>query len=118
MPTDQLAIDIKQADGVTVVLLDGPVDAASTDELRTAVEPLLDVDQPRILIDGTALNYVNSTGFGLFFAWTRACTDKGGALALCNLRSKIQNLIKVLGLEIYLNVYPTRDEALAAMEGT
>lgn len=104
MPGPSLNLEVQTVNGAHIVRVVGDIDAASIDMFQRAVEPLCHQPQPRILVDCTHLNYVNSAGFGLFFTLTRACSQRNGEFVLCALRTKVRNVMHVLGLEHLLNV--------------
>ncbi len=115
MPGRQLDIDVKQDGDAYVVALAGAIDASSTEDIRQAVEPLVNQPKAKVILDCTALNYVNSTGYGLFFAWQRTCASHGGRFVLCGVRPKLQNLMKLLGLEKYVTFCAHIEEARTAL---
>jgi anti-sigma B factor antagonist len=117
MSAPTLTIDWRHVRGVHVVVLSGAIDAASVEQVRRVVEPLLAIPDSRVLLDCHSLAYVNSTGFGLFFGWSRACEGGRNRFALAGLARKLANLMKVLGMENFVTVYSSREAALAAMEG-
>lgn len=104
MPGPSLSLEVQTINGATIVRLIGDIDAASLDMFQQAVEPLCRQQQPRILLDCSHLNYVNSAGFGLLFTLTRACSQRNGEFVLCAPRTKVLNVMHVLGLERFLNV--------------
>ncbi len=87
-----------------IVKLVGDIDAASIDMFQRTVEPMCRKNNPRVYLDCAGLNYVNSSGFGLLFTLTRACAERGGEFVLCAPRTKVLNVMRVLGLEHLLNV--------------
>lgn len=111
MPGPSLSLEVKQLAGATIVKLVGDIDAASIEVFQKAIEPLCQQSQPRVYLDCSGLNYVNSAGFGLLFTLTRACSEKNGELVLCTPRTKVLNVMHVLGLEHLLNV--TQESAVA-----
>jgi anti-sigma B factor antagonist len=112
MPSPQLDIQTEHVDGVAVVHLNGAIDASSVEDLKRAVEPLCAVPHPKVVLNCAALIYVNSTGYGLFFTWQRACRLRNGQMALCGLKKKIHQVIQVLGLENLLTICATQAEAM------
>lgn len=104
MPGPSLSLEVKPIIGGAIVKLTGDIDAASIEMFQKAVEPLCRQAQPRIYLDCSGLNYVNSTGFGLLFTLTRACAERNGELVLCTPRTKVLNVMHVLGLQNLLNV--------------
>ena len=115
MPGPQLDIKLERAGGTAVVTLIGVVDAATVDSVKRAIEPLIEQHHPRILVDGGGLSFINSIGFGLFLSWTRACAARQGHFGLCGLRDRTRGIIKILGMEPLLNIYPSQAEALILM---
>jgi len=116
MPGPSLTIEVKEENGISVVYLHGDIDAASISDFQQVVEPLCLQPQPKILLECTSLDYVNSTGYGVLFTLDRTCRQNGGAITLCCVRSKILKVAKVLGLESLLTIFPTKEEAMASMK--
>ncbi|MFH0953819.1 MAG: STAS domain-containing protein [Verrucomicrobiota bacterium] len=114
----ELGIQSDRVGNVNVVAVSGYVDASNVEEFRLAVEPLCSAQDARVLLDLSGLCYLNSIGFGLLFSWHRACRNQGGQFALCGLKEKTRHITKELGLESLLTIYPTRDEALAALRSS
>ena len=115
MPKGQLDIKLKEVNDIKVVDLEGAIDASNVSDFQSIVGHLCEEEQPLVLLDCTGLSYVNSTCFGLFFQYNRACSRRGGAFALCSVWDKISHLIKLLGLHKFLNLYPDRETALKAL---
>ena len=107
MPGPSLSLEVKQEGNATVVFLSGDIDASSLNDFQSAVEPLCNVEGAQVVLECAALNYVNSAGLGLLFALSRACKTIGGQLLMCGVRSKVKNVIHVLGLD---NLLELRDE--------
>lgn len=114
MAGPSLNVEVQKLENATVVKLSGDIDAASIDIFQRAVEPLCQKSTPRVYLDCTGLNYVNSAGFGLLFTLTRACQQRGGEMVLCKPRSKVLNVMQVLGLEHLLNISDRSAAELAA----
>jgi len=112
MPAEQLDIEIKEESGVTVIKLAGMIDALTIERLKQVIEPLCFGAEPRIVVDCAELQYVNSIGFGLFFAWHRTCRNKGGEFALAGIPEKILGIVRILGLGNALSIYSSLEEAL------
>ena len=115
MPGPQLDIKVEHVEGIAVVTLIGVVDAATIESVERSLEPLLARNPPRILIDGSGLSFINSLGFGLFLSWTRSATTRNGQFAVCGLRDRTRGIIKILGMEPLMNLYPSQAEALILM---
>lgn len=101
--------------GVVIISVKGELDASSALVFDNAVEAVVAQRPTSILIDCSALEYVSSPGIGVFISRHGECEDKKIRFALCNVSSKISNVLKILGLDQVLKVYTTTDEATTAM---
>lgn len=115
MPKLEIHASVRPVDGCQVVTLEGAIDTANTDQLRTIIDPLCEGESPRVIVDCENLTYVNSSSFGLLFHYHRRCEAQNGQFALCRVQEKILSIIQILGLHNVLRVYSTLDEALAAL---
>jgi len=118
MAKRQLDIDVRPEGTVQVVRLSGAIDASNVAEFQDTMNRLCSVREPNVLLDCSDLTYVNSTSFGLIFRYHQSCLANNGRLAICALRDKIFNIIKILGLEKFLDIYPDRTSALAPLRKT
>jgi anti-sigma B factor antagonist len=115
MAKRQLHISVEDVGGVMVVVLDGAIDASNVKDFQGVVGKLCAGDSPRVLLDCSRLSYVNSTSFGLFFKYHQTCNRNKGTFAMCALWDKIHNIIELLGLEKFINIYPSRKTALSKL---
>ncbi len=115
MAEQPLEIRLERVENVQVVSLEGIIDASTFDDVRRVVEPLCEQEKPRVLVDCSNLHYINSTGYGFFFAMLRECKSREGLFALCSVRNRVRNILKGLGIEKYFAIHPSQAEALAIM---
>lgn len=101
--------------GVAVVSVKGELDASSALIFDNALEAVITEQPTSILIDCSTLEYVSSPGIGVFISRHGECQDKNIRFALCNVSSKISNVLKILGLDQVVKIYTTTDEATTAM---
>lgn len=113
MPGPSLSLDVKKVGAASIVFLSGDIDASSIRDFQSTVEPLCGCERPQVILDCTALSYVNSTGLGALFTLSRMCRTNGGKLVMYGVRPKIRNVITVLGLETLLVLCDTREDAVA-----
>ena len=97
-----------------VIALSGRVDQRLAPELEKVLEQALDQAGPRyLLIDLTAVHYINSSGLRcLVFAWRRT-QSRGRELILFGLSQRITQLFETLGVDKIFRIYPDRAIALA-----
>lgn len=114
MATPDLALYTEQVGNVTVVTVNGPVDSATIEQFRMALDPLTSKPGAYVLLDCEKLTYINSRGLGLLAKYHRNCFAHLGWFALCKLNRKLVRTMDLLGLGSLLKIYETREEALAA----
>lgn len=66
-----------------------------------------------ILIDLKNSDYFGSTTVGVFMRWWKLARTRQGKLAMCNLSSHAQELIKITQLDKLWHICATRDEGLS-----
>ncbi len=116
MAESTLDVQVAQVEDVSVVTIIGPVDSVTIDTFESMIKPLIAAKRPKIVVDCTNLNYINSTGIGALSGFRRRCYTGGGRLFLCNPSAKIVRSLDMLGLGRVFKIYATREEALEAMK--
>jgi len=114
MSESELEIKKEKEGDITVLTLSGPVDSASFNTFKRALDPLCREDDTRLIIDCTELSYINSKGIGLIASHHRSIMIRAGRIALFGLSTRILKTLDLLGLGNRLHIYPSREEALAS----
>ena len=105
---------------VTIVELDRNYDSL-TEEPLNRLQGVLDGvakagDKVTLLIDMSRTTTINSSFIGMLFATGKQIKQGGGQLALCAADAFCSDVMRVVRLNQMFNTYPTRDEALEALE--
>lgn len=114
----KLAIDVTKAPGtpeVSVVRVEGFLDAATARELSQRAGPLVNKPRPLIVVDLGALEYLGSAGVAALMDLAYNSQDNRGEIALANPPGKIREVLKTLGLTEVLSIRGSLDEAVAAL---
>lgn len=101
--------------GIQIAQVIGPVDSATLDTFKAQMDELCNRPAARVLMDCRELAYVNSRGIGLLVKYHRQLMMTRGRFALCHLNPKLVRTMELLQIGKTLAIYPTRDEALAAL---
>jgi len=72
----------------------------------------------RILIDLSAVDYLDSAGLGMLIFTFGALKKKSGALRLCGLAPRVLSLLQLTNSDTFIAIDPTREESLAALAKT
>ncbi len=95
----------------------GRIDGYTAPELEKKVSELVERGDTRILLDGAEMSYISSAGLRTVLISSRKCQQGGGKFSLCALQPDCSAVMKMSGFLTILDVYETRDEAIAAQTG-
>lgn len=110
-----LDVLVGQEGDVTVASILGPVDSATFDLFKEKLDPLCAKAGGKVLLDCRELTYLNSRAIGLLMKYHRALMVGRGHFVLCNLNAKLVRTLDLLQIGKALTLYPSREEALAAL---
>ena len=118
-----MGIKESQAGAVTVLALDGRLDAMTGPALEQRVQEI--VARPRtqgvtraipdVVLDCSALTYASSAGLRAILIAARQLSAAGASLALAAVGPAVQEIFTVSGLAKVLTLSPTLDDALARL---
>jgi anti-sigma B factor antagonist len=110
-----LDVYISRDGDVSVAVVVGPVDSATLDIFKDNLDPLCAKPGEKVLLDCRDLSYLNSRAIGLLMKYHRSLIISRGRFVLCNLNPKLVRTLDLLQIGKALSIYPTRDEAMAAL---
>ncbi len=108
-----LDIQIDQADGYTVCRPVGELDAFTVSQCRQALAEL--ATNPRLLIDMSAVPFVDSAGLGALIGGIRRARELGGDVAVACSRPTLTRLLRTTGFDRIVTVAETLEDAAAAL---
>ncbi|MEO7718130.1 MAG: anti-sigma factor antagonist [Capsulimonas sp.] len=108
-----LQIDVRDENGVATILLRGELDAYDAPRLRAIMDPLIKVAQPAILVDLTALEYLDSAGLGVLVAALKQVTDRDGQFGVISPSPIVARVLQVTGLCKLFTVFDDTAQAQA-----
>ncbi len=91
-------------DGAYRIVLAGELDAARADEIRAAVTGYRVSSQPDVVLDVTAVTFMDSTGLGLVARLRRTCTERGGTVTILNPAESVERLLGLVGFDRLVTV--------------
>lgn len=111
---DEISTSVERRDGVTVLLVDGVVDLATSPPLEELLVELI-AEHPRALImDLTAVSFLASVGLRIL-AETHERVGGAGKFAVVASGPVTARPIQLTKLDEFLALYPTVDDAVAAV---
>ncbi|MEN8163253.1 MAG: STAS domain-containing protein [Acidobacteriota bacterium] len=113
-----MKIEKRQQDDVTVVVIEGVIKLGESARLFSDyLKELIDGGAGPVLIDMTAIDYVDSTGLGELVGYLQRFEGQGRSLALLRPQSRILNLLKVTQLDTVFQIFTDDREAIEALKG-
>ena len=110
----ELSISTERHDRTAVVAVDGEIDLGTAGQLRDHLTDCIRDETRDVVLDLSAVTFMDSTGLQVLIATQRRLEPLGGKLRLVGLRSGVAKVLKVTGLDQSFPTYESVDEALAA----
>ena len=77
---------------------------STIEKLQARLVKTIGQDIEELVIDMKGVNNVDSTGLGLLIAANNSLDKAGGHLSLTNVPEKMENLLRMIGLDKYFSV--------------
>jgi len=102
---------------IAIITLRGEVDAHDAPRLRdlfaAAVDALGSSGTPRLVLDLSTLEFLDSTALGTMIGALRRVREAGGEMTVVLPETTARRIFEVTGLDAVLDVRPTLDAAVA-----
>jgi len=89
---------IEQCGGVSVVKPEGPLTMAEAEEFKAEIFESIRKNLGRIVLDASAMSYVDSKGLGSLLEVTQELAKMGKTLKLCCVNKTVRQVIVLTGL--------------------
>jgi len=109
---------VKPVGAVDVVQVRGPLKIGHPplDELKDTFRTLADSNHVNLVVDLSEMPLFDSTGIGVLVLGYTSMKKRGGNIRLSGLADLARKMLKTVGLLGVIEVYETREEALASFE--
>jgi anti-sigma B factor antagonist len=97
-----------------IVRMPARVDATVAESLKTELHDLLRAGNSRLLLDMSAVKFMDSTGLGVIVTAMKSARAGGGKLALFGLPARVRALVELTRLHLIFDIYVDEASALAA----
>ena len=113
---DPMALDIENHDGITIITFKQPtLEANNAPELWTHIQQIL-AETSNLIIDLTHVDFIDSTGCGIFPSCIKELNKKDGELKICGLSDKLAALFRLMAFDKLMDITQTKDDAIAAFD--
>ncbi len=97
-----------------ILALEGEVDLHRASEIRETIAGYIERKVPRLLIDLTKVNYIDSSGLALFIETLQRVQAYRGTFGLFGLGDSVRTILHVACLDQVFAIYPDEATAIAA----
>ena len=110
-----MQITDSEKDGVTILSISGRMDATNVSEFDTACHAKLENGVLRMVVDLKDLEYISSAGLRGILSLEKSVRAGKKKVAYCAMQPMVADVFKISGFNSILSIYPSLDEALAAL---
>src|SRR5438874_4389401 len=103
-------------EGVAVIALGGEVDVYTSPRLKQEMVDLLNKGITRLVIDLSAVEYLDSTGLGVLIGGLKRAREREGDLRLICDNLRILRIFEITGLTKIFDIYRTEADALEGLQ--
>jgi anti-sigma B factor antagonist len=109
-----MGLEIKESarEGVIVLSLRGRLTVGESEALREKISQLIASNQVQVVMDLSALDYIDSTGLGNLVIYYTSLRKQGGALKLVNLNKRNIELLLLTKLHTVFEVFSDVQDAV------
>ncbi len=104
--------NITKEDDITVIHVVGDLVAGKLYDIKKRTNELLQEDNPKIILDLTDVNFVDSSGVGFLINILKTLASKNIGLKIANINDTVKNVLKQMKLYSFFEHYESVDEAL------
>ncbi|KGA96211.1 positive regulator of sigma-B activity [Alkalihalobacillus alcalophilus ATCC 27647 = CGMCC 1.3604] len=93
-----------------VVHLIGEIDAFTAPKLKETLFPLVEKEGLVVKVDLSEVNYIDSTGLGIFVGAYKSSHNSNSKLQLIGLNERVYRLFSITGLDEIIDIVPEKKE--------
>ena len=93
-------------DDLTILSLDGYLDAHTAPEFENAVQQEIEAGHKRLIVDCEKLTYISSAGLGVFMSFIEEIREAGGDIKICGATPKVLQVFEILGFRALFDLLP------------
>jgi len=99
-------VNITEKDQILTAALVGRLDTAVSQEVATALQPLVDKADRTLVLDCKGLEYISSSGLRIFLTIRKAAAAKGGKVIIRDISPEIRQVFMMTG---FLNLFDVQE---------
>ena len=112
-----MAVKLEMHDDIAVVTPTGTLwGGDETGKLRETIDSLIEKGNSKLIINLGSVNHLNSTALGLLVSTHTNYAKRSGAVKLCNVEKRINNILVITKLSMVFEAHPSLETALTSFK--
>lgn len=108
-----MALNIQQQENdITVIVMDGRLDAALAKEFKNQMSALVDAGRIKVIIDMARVDFVDSSGLGSLVGALKLVNNHGGDIKIVSPRPEVRTIFELTRLHRIFDMFETLDIAV------
>jgi anti-sigma B factor antagonist len=99
-----ISIDVKETESTLAVKVNGEIDAYTAPQLREKLFPMSEKEGVKMVVDLSEVNYMDSTGLGVFVGVFKNVRAHNGEFKIVGLSERLQRLFEITGLADIIDI--------------
>lgn len=109
-------IRIERRDKIDIITFTvDKINALMTDEIRNKINIVFENVNPKVVIDLSGVNYIDSSGFGCLLSIMKTAKNKYGILKFANPEPSVMKVLQTLNLHTVFEIYDDLEICLRTM---
>ncbi len=109
----ELDVTVRKLDGTAVVVVAGEIDVYTSPLLQERLVEVLRDGISSIVLDLSAVTFLDSTGLGVLITCLKRCRSAEGDLVLVTAQPNVLKVLEITGLNDVFHVHDSVDDAIA-----
>ena len=110
-----MQIEKSNENGVTTLKVSGEVDLHASPQLRAELQSCVGEKTPILLVDFSAVDYIDSSGLATFIEYLRDASTYEGKIALFGMQQKVRTIFDLVRLNELFTIADSADAAMTAL---
>lgn len=99
-----MQVSISSHDNQTLVSLSGRVDTTNAEQFLQDISPLMEGDNPDIVVDCSGMDYTSSQGLRVFLMLQKSVGSRKGRLVLKDMQPQVREVFDITGFSNIITI--------------
>ena len=102
----------ENVDDLSVITLNGRLDAGSAKRVLTCVKELVKRNRLNIILDMSGVVFIDSAGVGILLSSYRVVDAQGGVMKICAIQHQVKSVLSLTRLGEFFEIFDNRASAV------